>query len=245
MTDHRPIDESRLIDLVAGLLAKEESDETRAHLRSCSECEQRFQTLAGRYESRVAGPLPTRRDGRFRLAPKRPLMTKRVWVTAVAASVVVAFAGAFLVAKRERPLEYWIPIGQEAVVLRSATEPSPHSTAGDVLEPYSARDATAAVEELKRLQVAPEDVTAAALRTLFLASALVNAGREEDALEELENIVVRWLPTQWRGEAEWVQYVALVRLHRDAESLAHLERLSQEPDEIGARARAELKRRRE
>jgi hypothetical protein len=241
MSHHPPADESRLIDLVAGLLTKEDSEETLGHIRRCSECEQRLRALVSDYETLRGGAMPRMVDGHIQVeSPKRRLVPGR-WVVVAAAVVVLASVAAIQLSRRGDAREYWIPVGGEAAVLRSAGG-SDSSQIQSALQPYQDRDPEAAIEQLTALQIPYEDVTAISLRGLYLASAYLNANRPEEALQTLKWVVVAWLPAPWRWEAQWVEYLALVRLDRRDEARIVLEMLSQEPNEFGARARAELER---
>jgi hypothetical protein len=160
---------------------------------------------------------------------------------AVAAAVLATVVATIVVIDRPDRLEYWIPIAHEETVLRSADRSSTPSLEG-VLEAYRHRDAEGAIEALQRVDIPPEEIMATKLRALYLASAYENAGRHDDALATLRSMNVASLPVQWRRQARWVEYCALVRTGQADEARAVLETLVDEPGEIGERARAEEQR---
>ena len=240
MTSHAP--ESRLIDLASGLLSDEEARELIQHIGQCSACEARLRTVVADRESARSGPVPKLRYGRIQLGPgPRPSILVRASLV-VAACALVAL-GVFLATHRnDGPPEYWIPVTNETTLLHRGNE---QGGVTDVLKSYRDHDAATAIKELQALTFAPGDETASTLRNVYLASALANAGRAEEALEVLgPTWAIEFLPTPWRFHAQWVRYVALLRADKEQEANDLLEKLAEEPGAMGEKAREEIKHRR-
>lgn len=234
-----PIDESTLIDLAHGLTPHAEREAILVHLRGCGPCENRFRELVAEREM-------LRAESRRRIAAGRTAGPSRrarttVWVSAAAASVLVASLLVSHLSENGRRVEYWIPVEQEATLLRSTGDAHANSIWG-ALDAYVNRDAPRAIEALRSLALAPENEPALVLRDLFLASALVNAGSYADADELLGRLEIDTLPTQWRRQARWVRYLALSQLDQEDEARALLEKSVREPGEIGRLARKEIHR---
>jgi hypothetical protein len=235
-------DESVLIELAFGLLPVERRDEILAHLRTCAECEARFQTVVAEREHfraklADASPHPTALP---QIRPRRTL--RAMWVAAAACAAVVAVVVISRQSGPDAAREYWIPVGEESMVLRSAEEWARPDQVHGVLDAYARRNATEAIQELERFEAAPGDETSSALRDLFLASALLNAGRPLECEAVLQRLTIDTLPPQWRRQARWVRYLALTALDRNAEAQPLLDLMAGEPGEIGALARDEMKR---
>lgn len=237
MSMHVP--ETRLIDLAAGLLSPAEQQDVMGHVRRCAECENRLRLIVADQESARSNPVPTLVDGKVQWARKkqrRPILVP----AAIAAAVLLAVAVGRLVTNHNASVpDYWIPITGQAVTLRTSD-----NRMNDALRAYQARDAKTAVEELRAFTPSSEEPAASLLRDVYLASALVNAGRSDEGLALLEkDETTRYLPTQWRAQAEWVRYVALRRTDKNKEADETLSALAAKPGEIGDKARAELARR--
>lgn len=234
------ITETRLIDLAAGLLSSAEQRDVMGHVRWCAECENRLRLIVADRESTRSSPAPALSDGRIQLARKNRRPAILVPAAIAAAAVVLVVAVGLLVVDHEDSVpDYWIPITGEAVILRTVDD-----AMTDALRAYQAHDAKAAVEELRAFTPSSDDPTASTLRDVYLASALVNAGRPSEGLELLKSPTLNYLPGQWRGHAQWVRYVALRRTDKDKEADEVLDALGAEPGEMGDKARAELERRR-
>ena len=232
-----PIDESTLIDLAHGLLPPSEQGEALAHIRACPECENRFRVIvADRERSRATGaPRAVWPGG----VEKRPGLRHSKGLRWVAAAAVVLTIGVYALQRntvRPAPIPYWIPVEEEATVLRSSTGLQGEHV-DSALDGYLKRNAATAVRELRALEVSPDNATVASLRDLFLASALVNAGQYAEAIKVLDALSIDTLPTQWRRQARWVHYLALMELGRREEAGLLLEELVDEPGEIGRRAK--------
>ena len=232
-----PLDESALIDLVHGLASPSERDSLLAHLRTCEQCEGRFRALVREHELLRAEKLPGL-AGASMAGPSSTVRPKLVvWAAVAAAAVLIGFIAIPRLAGDRTSSVYWIPIEHEATVLRSTNEAPTRSEVNGALDAYVNRDAAGAIEELRAFQVSPDNETSSDLRDLFLASALVNAGQHGEANDLLDRLDVDTLPTQWRGQARWVRYIALARLERRDEARALLDKLVREPGEIGRLAR--------
>lgn len=235
--------ESELIDLATGLLGPDDARTTMEHIRACAECERRLQAIVADREALRARPAPVVVDGHIEFKQTAP--PRRLWLgLAVAAAVVIVVAlGTLRFANHRRIADYWIPVSSETTTLRSPSD-SQHNVSR-ALRSYQEHDAAAAVEELRALKPPANDVAVSSLRDLYLASALVNAGRAPEGLAMLDRLSLDSLPAQWRYEAQWVRYVALRRTGRNPDARAWLEKLVNEPGEIAARSRAELQRRKD
>src|SRR5688572_21314312 len=234
--------ESRLLDLAMGLLSADEAKATRDHIRDCAECESRLRVIGADRESVRSGPVPVLINDRIELPapPRRPSVVVRVGL--IAALFAVVALGIYTGKNRnDGPPDYWIPVTNETTVVWRAEGDS--NRVMDRFEAYQNQDAAAAVDELRALTPDPSDYTASALRDLYLASALTNAGRPTEALELMDPTEINGLPTPWRFHAEWVRYLALQRAGRDEDAKAWLEKLAaEEPGESGEKARDELRR---
>jgi len=231
--------ESELIDLATGLLEPADAPTTMEHIRGCAECERRFRSIVADHEALRGGPIPTVVDGRVDLAPPRRRARLRDAVIAAALVAAIALGTFRVVEHRDRMPEYWIPVIGETNVLRGTEQRG----VADALRSYRDRDAATAIKDLQELQPPAGDNTSSTLRDLYLASALINAGRANEGLEILDRNDIQSMPTPWRYEAEWVKYIGLRRADRDDEARAWLEKLSTEPGPNSARVQAELKRR--
>ena len=236
MTVPHPLDESTLIDLAHGLVPEPERKELLDHLRECQQCENAFRAVVRERERLRATDWPISRV-------PRATRSKVVGWTAVAAVAAIALL-VVLPRMNDGPsrAQYWIPVEQEAMVLRSTNGELGNGAVDGALDAYLRRDAAAAVVELEEFQAPNENETSKTLRDLFLASALVNDGRYQEADDILSSMFVETIPTQWRRQARWVRYLAWSGLGRDAEAHELLQELSTEPGEIGRLAQAELKR---
>jgi len=238
-----PIDESVLIDLAHGLAAPSEHAEALAHIRSCPECEIRLRAIVSDREQLLAARIPQATD-RVRTVARSGVMGSKAlrWIAVAAAAVIIAVALPYLSRDHERG-EYWLPLSEnEETFLRSSRDMGQARGLDNVLQPYRERNAKEAVEQLTAYAVPPSDATAVALRDLFLASALLNAGRTDEAIASLERINVRTLPQPWRSRAQWVQYLSLNELNRETEARELLGNLKDEPGDIGDKARLEIER---
>src|SRR5678815_2453671 len=231
------ITETRLMDLAAGLLSSAEQRDVTGHVRSCAECENRLRLIVADRESARSGPAPALSDGKIQLARKKRRPAILVPAAIAAAVVLVVAVGILVVNHKDSVPDYWIPITGETVILRTVDDGMT-----DALRAYQAHDAKAAVEELRAFTPFSDDPAASTLRDVYLASALVNAGRSSESLELLERLTLNFLPGQWRGHARWVRYVALRRTDQDKEADEVLDALAAEPGEMGDKARAELQR---
>lgn len=232
--------EPQLIDLASGLLSREEAGEIMAHVRACPECEARLRAMVADLESARSGPVPVLVDGRIQLAEHRRRPNILIRASVAAAVIAAIVLGTFLVVNRHDAIpEYWIPVTNGTTTLHRGTEPG---DLADALSSYQGHDAASAIEQLEKIRPAPDDNTSTRLRDLYLASALINAGRANEGLEVLDRNEIQWMPTPWRYEAEWVKYVGLRRAGRDDEAHKWLETLATTPGENRARAQSELNR---
>lgn len=236
-----PLDDSHLFDLAHGLVPAAEQPALVAHLRQCGQCEQRFRVLV-REREKLRSDDKRRLWGEGAPRPARARWKPIAWTSAVAAAGVAAVLVVTRFGGQETRPVYWMPVDQEATVFRSAEEETGHSVVGGALDAYQRHDAEAAIVQLQEFTWSPDNKPAATLRDLFLASALVNAGRYSEAEGALARLGIDTMPTQWRRQAQWVRYLALSQLQRDREAREILQILVNEPGEIGRLAREEAER---
>lgn len=234
------VNEDWLINLLNDLLKADEKRAGLAHLQDCPECEAHFQRLARDRERLVAAPGPRFVDGRivFKEQRQAPVPWRRKWfggVSAAAAAILLFLGGAWWQARTD-VLEYWLPVGQPEALLRSSppSQQAENFLAG--LEAYRARDARRALELLRNAQVEDDE---ASLRDLYIASALVLSESYAEADSVLRHLDVSTLPQPWRRQAQWVHYISLRKTGQSRMALKILEKLIDEPGEIGELARHE------
>ena len=115
---------------------------------------------------------------------------------------------------------YWMPPPP-----RNAPAPPGLAVLDDALRAYDEHDPERALALLENARVRADDHRTEAIRRLYQASALVNAGRPGQALEVLEGLDARLLEDPWRARAEWVRYLALRDAGRRADAEAQLRRI--------------------
>ena len=235
MTVH-PLDESNLIDLAHGLLPESERERLLDHIRSCEQCENAFRDVVRERERARAVDWPISR------VPRASRARLAGWTAVVAAATVALLVVLPRLNHQPTPAQYWIPVEQEATVLRSTNEQSGRTAVGGALDAYLRHDAATAVVELQAFHAPSESETSRTLRDLFLASALVNDGRYHEADDVLSRITIESMPTQWRRQARWVRYMTWSQMGLTSEAHGLLEQLQHEDGEIGRLARGELER---
>ncbi|MFT5315135.1 MAG: hypothetical protein ACI9UK_000967 [Candidatus Krumholzibacteriia bacterium] len=111
------------------------------------------------------------------------------WSTSVAASVALTV---WLAPVSESP-QYWLPFDNVLLSQRSQAENVGGLSTG--IERYSAGDLLAAVAALKSADVQGANKD---LRDIYLASAMINLGRTDEAFKILTSMDLESLPSPWR-----------------------------------------------
>jgi len=247
-------DETRLIELLNGLLEGQEREQLLAHIRGCPECEAQMRALARERELVRAAPVPVVNGGNVVLESRKGMgrpIALTVAAAAVAAVVIIATTST-----RHRYEQYWIPVATEERTILRAAQPNDSLDLEHALRAYEKRDARAAVKELERNFVMMDrhnaeerlvrdpvsaEMTGTAIHGVFLASAQLNAENPEAALKTLDVILVDTLPPPWRERGQWVRYLALKQLGRSTAAHDVLLQLRDTPGEIGQRAQKRLR----
>lgn len=188
MADHPSTD--RLVELAAGLVAREQRDELLAHLERCPSCDEAFRESLRQQELLHA-----------RLAPLPAKPRRRAWWwagAAVAALLIVAVVG------REQPaeLDYWLPTDAAATPSRS---PAVDPRFERALAAYDQRRLARA----ERLLSEPYSRELERRRLLYLASVRLGRGDVDGAAELFAALEIDQVPQPWRRRA------ARVRLQLD------------------------------
>jgi hypothetical protein len=161
-------------------------------------------------------------------------------VAAAAALALVVLAPGLRSPARRAP--EWLPVAGENTLLRTHANPEARTSLEHALEVYSSGDARAALAALESLEISTSADFESSLRDLYLASALVLNQRPADALALLDALALPTLPEPWRRWGQWTQYVALRDAGRTAEAQALLGTLAGNTNDVGDRARAEMRR---
>ena len=265
---HLEID--RLTDLVHGLMPPEDRLTARDHLVQCEECEGTFRDLLARHEARqadarplltpsgaielgnptsaptedatLAAPEPSDagstldRIRAFLGGAKSPGLGYGLGLAAAALAVVVLWPREVIPPPAVHP---WLPGPGSESRLR---DPGASASALDLeagIEAYEQRDLGAAIRLLSQSEATGQDEN---LRRIYLADAMLRAGRPADAVDLLRPVPSLTLPEPWGPESQWTLSLALLQTGRTAEADSVLRQLAVEPGEIGERARAALAR---
>lgn len=243
--------EDRLIDLLAGLLARSEETSAVAHMRECELCENHFRLLGRERESLLAKPAPRFVGGEIvlprydvvRLRPRILRSSRAKWIsgaTAVAAAVVIALATHLVGPSPSDAEDYWLPTPDEPITI--APDPGPPTELQMAIEAYEEHDPARALALLENTRAPQRDEETEMLRRLYQASALVNDDRASEAKQILDDLNISNLQEPWRGRANWVRYLTLRNTDQTVGAEEILQRLASEPGEIGEMARQERER---
>lgn len=233
MSENSPhLTSDQLVDLAHGLMSEDVAVVALAHLHQCAQCEADLQEISRLQEVLRAKEPPARGAEPRSRTTRRPV--RRIGVAALAFAAVLAFVLLRPVGDGS-PDAYWLPLAADSSALRSlASSGSNEYDAG--LRAYAARDAAQARRLLESATVPPQLEPE---RALYLASAEQITGDCGSALTTLDDIQVQFLPPPARGQARWIQYLCLGEVGRDAEAAQLLQLLTEEPGDIGERARKE------
>jgi hypothetical protein len=164
--------------------------------------------------------------------------TRAAAVVAVlaAAVVLVMVIGRGRIAPGDA-LEYWLPVDEEAFVLRSDDSVGGLVELREALDAYSHKNVTGAISMLEHMEPPAGDDTWRALHDLYLASCYLHAGRIDDADRLLAKVDVPTLPSPWWERSMWMTYIVDSGMGREDRAAKTLEQLSTVEGDIGARAR--------
>jgi hypothetical protein len=234
--------DDHLLDLAADLPDPARRAALLAHLRACPPCEARFLEVYRASERLALRPLPAGGAPVARPPRARPAAHSR-WRRLglpVAAAALLAAGLIFIPRTPHRApadgLDYWMPLENERVLLRSAEAPSGAARFGAAIDAYAAGDARRVIALLRgqALTGTYEPLN------LLLASALVREGRNAEACDLLGRLDTLTLPEPARDRARFLLYVASRRDGRLEEADAIARELAAGSGEFAARARALL-----
>jgi hypothetical protein len=232
--------DDHLIDLAADLPDPAGRAALLEHLRACASCEARFLELYRVSERLALRPIPAvtaaapRASGESRAAPSAWL---RIGSWAAVAALLVTgllFAPRFLHRRPADGLDYWMPLENERVLLRSADVSDDFARFGEAIDAYTAHDAPRVIALLRGRELAGSYEPL----NLLLASALVWEGRNTEARDLLGRLDTLTLPEPARDRARFLLYVALRRDGRQDEARAIARELAAGTGEFAGRARA-------
>jgi hypothetical protein len=251
------LDEDLCMDLLNGLLPAEEVQRTLAHMDECPSCEafvrarvselERSRSQIEEVRDRLKMVADRKRGAegsfldRFFAELRRSLRRRPVQVGAALAAVIIAVL-LILPQLQQSPYEpELIVLPDISADLRfRADDESPFSiefTSG--LRAYNRGDFPDAVGILKKARATD---AYAAIKDVYLGSALAWCGRYEEAVNILRPLSSEVLPELWDKGFRWTYLVALYQTGHSsiADSLAQL--LAAEEDAFGERARQYLGR---
>lgn len=242
---HTTVDE--LVDLQLGLLGVEESERILEHLAACPSCEESLrETYADRQRLIASRELHRDAHGVAAVAPRSdaplPAKARIVRFRSVAIPLTAAaslFLMLWLWPHDDPGTSRWLPSPSAVLQVRSgAADAEPPDLAAG-LRAYDARDLEEAISTLSLAEgTGPlEDV-----RRVYLGSALVRTGRNDEAVAVLSGVATRTLPDPWGSESRWNLYLALAGCGRAASADSLLGELAREQTTIGRRARQEIRR---
>jgi hypothetical protein len=237
------------------------------HLGTCTDCEKRFQQMAGEWErlsarahevmAKETAAQDTAKetvtaDSTFEsrkkaigLYEKLPRALRGPSVRLGLAVGLAALLLLILIPPRAtdptRDLLKKLPSFGQDVQPRTGELPTSDEDLLAGLEAYARSDFAVASKRLSETRASgPLDV----FRKVYLGSSLAWTGEYADAITVLESIPLHLVPDPWSGEARWTRYVALrgVGFNASADSLLHV--LAEESGEIGERARGLIRKQR-
>ena len=253
------VTEDQCLDLLHNLLTEGERETALAHMAICPDCEKLFQARFAEHERlRAAGELRRETGGELVFESTEPPAEeerpglwdslrrligsfRRPQVQLAGGLVTVAAVVLLLIVPRQPAGPdlaelHWLPGHSEDLSFRAVPEAAgPDFTEG--LEAYAQRDLDGAIESLEKTEVTG---TLDTVRRIYLSSALAWDGQYEKAVEILRAVSTPAVPDPWGSEARWSLYVALKGSGRTTSADSLLRVLSEEPGEVGERARGIL-----
>jgi hypothetical protein len=244
------IDDDLMTDAVLRLLPPKQLEHVFDHLDECAECETRFRMAVSRFETlqakaagaAAAGVTKHKRssDMSWWRVIVRPVLSRPAFATAAVLLILVLVVMIPLQRRQDPGTVAWIPVAGEILEKRSA-----NGGADDRfwtgLEAYRRHRADEAIDNLTAAKATGPYRD---LRNIYLASALANSSRFDEAMELINGVVVDDLPQPWREEVRWVRAVALIGTGDTESGLATIELLAGVDGRVGDRARSYLKSRR-
>lgn len=251
--------EDQCLDLLRNLMPEAERETALSHLVVCADCEEFFrERFAEQERLRAAGELQRKADGGLTFESIEPPVEEErpsLWDSVrrvigsfrrpqvqIASGLVVAAAIVVLLVLPRQPSGpdfaelHWLPGHSEDLLFRTVLEAAGPDFK-EALEAYSRRDLNRAIDALERTNVTG---ILDAIRLIYLGSALTWDGQYEKAVEILTEVSAPAIPDPWGSEARWSLYVALKGSDQVASADSLLRVLSEEPGEVGARARGTL-----
>lgn len=236
------ITDDEFLDLVSGFLEGPARERVIAHASSCARCDARFLEISATHERGLARAAQVLVDAAE--APRANPFWRPSLALVAAAGVIVVATAVFLARPQPAPSSraarapdpVWLPSAVLEGDRRSGGEALAESLVIEGVKAYDRRD----LVEAERLLRTPLPRGGSEwMRRLYLASALVEQGRDAEALPLLDTIHADLLPEPWNAEWGWTFFVALERqgLHARADSV--LETLVKLEGDVGDRARAE------
>ena len=219
-----------LFEAIHGLLDSRGQRSIRDHSARCATCEAAFQTLAA---DLVASELHRQPEADQTINPRS---FSRPRIVAASLSAIAALVLLALVLPRHAPASFsneqiW-PELETTTVLRSTPT---FLDAAAMIDAYRAHDAQQLIDLSGELQPGP----ATSFYYLLRVSALIDLGRDEEALEQLQRLSFAYLPQPGLRRAQWLEYEAHRRLGDHEQADALLVQLVEEDGKVGEWARQE------
>ena len=203
------------------------------HVAQCRNCEDAFLTIVRDRElirsrkapvpSELSNTLPVRQRSRRRRLP------------GIAAGVALAAVLALtlqLTSTSSAP-DYWISQNYfEGKHQRNGHDSEARQA---MLNAYRQHNAKEVLRNYSKLKASPARPEVFLIPTILAASAELNAGRPERALDYIHSLDRQFIPMPWKEEALWIQYLGHSRLDQDKDACRALERVV---DEGGGKAEA-------
>ncbi len=237
---HVPDDE--LVELAYGVLESPRRDRVLDHVRSCPDCEHRFQREVGEYarvlsrtrdqstpRERIVGTHDPSlgRSGRW----KRALLLLPV---AAVFAIALLRPGTDVVTLNPEESSFWIPTDLEIMHLRRpGVDQALEARKERALEAYDSHDWSTALIELEKMGVGPSWNDPL---PIYLADCLVRAGRAEDAITMISRLSAGLLPAPWRQYTHWILYRAYRDRGFEDEAREALRRVADDGGELGETA---------
>ncbi len=203
-------DEDFLLEVVHGLRADHEVANAVEHAHTCPQCDRQLRIAAAdrerfraRAESVLAAPaIPVQSGGvRPAWARRRGLLGIAL-ATAAAVAIVSSIVLLREPAPRAKPALLGLPAPLEIVHLRAREQTADLPRLEDAIARYGSGNWSAAA---RLLDTPFEDARLEPLRRLYLASALLELGRNDEARSVLTPIATKALPEPYADWREWAR----------------------------------------
>jgi len=248
------LDEDACLDLVHGLLRREEEEPLLAHARACTACQELVRAATAEREQlrAQAGLMRSKLSARDKIRAGRWANRWVEWILGAgripvprlalglgaAAIAIVVISTRLPVGDQSGSNEVrlqWLPEVSGTLVTRDprSEETDPKLIAG--LEAYAHHDAAEAVRQLEASRASGPTES---LRLAYLGSALAWAGRHDEAAATLRGLEVETLPEPWRSETWWTLVLTLRTTGRMDSADSLLSILAATEGAVGERARS-------